>query len=73
MITRDEARRLDEASPLAHTPARFDLPDGVLYLDGNSLGPTVVGLSDHLTDVVRREWGRGLIRSWNPLPDGGGE
>ncbi len=51
--------------PLAGTRARFDLPEGLVYLDGNSLGALPVGVADRLSDVVRREWGQGLIRSWN--------
>ena len=35
----DEARRLDAADPLAAVRARFDIPEGILYFDGNSLGP----------------------------------
>jgi kynureninase len=44
---------------------RFSLPEGVVYLDGNSLGALPRGVADRLADVVRREWGQGLIRSWN--------
>lgn len=44
---------------------RFDLPEGLVYLDGNSLGALPAGVADRLVDVVRREWGQGLIRSWN--------
>ena len=43
----------------------FDLPEGVVYLDGNSLGALPRGVAERLVDVVRREWGSGLIRSWN--------
>ena len=45
--------------------AAFELPAGVVYLDGNSLGPLVSGVRARLDDVVTREWGAGLIRSWN--------
>ena len=43
----------------------FSIPDGVVYLDGNSLGALPDGVAERLADVVRREWGVGLIRSWN--------
>jgi kynureninase len=43
----------------------FDLPEGVVYLDGNSLGALPSGVADRLAAVVREEWGTGLIRSWN--------
>ncbi|RNM17171.1 kynureninase [Nocardioides pocheonensis] len=70
---RADAQLLDERSPLAHTRDRFRVPDGVIYLDGNSLGALPVGVPDRLARVVEQEWGDGLIRSWNPLPDGGGD
>ena len=43
----------------------FTIPDGVVYLDGNSLGALPRGVAERMHDVVRREWGEGLIRSWN--------
>jgi kynureninase len=58
-----EAR--DAADPLAHFRARFALPDGVVYLDGNSLGAMPRATADHLARVVETEWGQGLVRSWN--------
>ncbi|MFL6158390.1 MAG: kynureninase [Marmoricola sp.] len=65
MPTVADADRLDAASPLARTRERFRLPDGVIYLDGNSLGALPVGVPARIADVVEREWGTGLIRSWN--------
>lgn len=73
MISGEQAQELDDASPLAHTRDRFVIPEGVVYLTGNSLGPLPVGVAARVADVVSDEWGTGLIRSWNPLPTGGGD
>ncbi|WP_305971874.1 MULTISPECIES: kynureninase [unclassified Mameliella] len=43
----------------------FDLPEGVIYLDGNSLGPLPKGATERVQDVMNREWGQELIRAWN--------
>ncbi|WP_370445250.1 kynureninase [Oceanibium sediminis] len=45
--------------------ALFDVPDGVIYLNGNSLGPLPRGVAERLTQVVRDEWGKELIKGWN--------
>jgi kynureninase len=63
--TLDAARDLDAADPLRRFRARFALPPGVIYLDGNSLGPMPLAARDKLAAVADREWGEGLIRSWN--------
>lgn len=47
------------------TRAMFDLPEGVVYLDGNSLGPLPRGVEARLASAVREEWGRELIKAWN--------
>ena len=44
---------------------RFQLPEGVVYLDGNSLGPPVLDAADRLATVVKDEWGAQLIKAWN--------
>jgi len=43
----------------------FDLPEGVIYLDGNSLGALPRGVKARMAEVVATQWGEGLIRSWN--------
>jgi kynureninase len=63
--SRDAALALDAADALAPLRERFDLPDGVIYLDGNSLGVLPRATPARVQQVVRDEWGRGLIRSWN--------
>lgn len=63
--TRAAAADLDAGSPLGGHRALFDLPPGVVYLDGNSLGPLPRSVPDRMASVVRQEWGRGLIGSWN--------
>ncbi|MET9503388.1 kynureninase [Streptomyces sp. NPDC006622] len=68
--TREEAERLDRADPLGFLRDRFvhAEPD-LLYLDGNSLGRLPADTPDFVADVIRRGWGRGLIRSWNDWID----
>ncbi len=60
-----EARALDAADPIAGYRKQFALPPGVVYLDGNSLGALPLGTAARLGEVIRREWGEGLVRSWN--------
>ncbi|MEM6595802.1 MAG: kynureninase, partial [Pseudomonadota bacterium] len=43
----------------------FDLPEGVIYLDGNSLGPLPKAVPARLAEVVEREWAGELIKGWN--------
>ncbi|AKZ53462.1 kynureninase [Streptomyces ambofaciens ATCC 23877] len=61
----ERAARLDADDALAPLRARFLLPPDVVYLDGNSLGPLPAAVPAALDDVVRRQWGAGLIGSWN--------
>lgn len=49
----------------AATKRMFHLPEGVTYLDGNSLGPLPVAATAQMADVMQNEWGAQLIRAWN--------
>lgn len=64
-LTRAHAAQLDAADPLAAVRARFTLPDGMLYLDGNSLGALPLGVAERVASVVANEWGQHLIGGWN--------
>jgi kynureninase len=64
-VTIDEARRLDASDPLAFARGRFRLPDGVIYLDGNSLGALPTRAPAALANTAERQWGEDLIASWN--------
>ncbi len=56
---------MDRQDPLAPLRSAFHCPDGLIYLDGNSLGALPIAVAPRLAEVVREEWGTGLIRSWN--------
>lgn len=56
---------LDAQDPLRDFRERFAIPDGCIYLDGNSLGPRPVAALDRAAHVVGVEWGVDLIKSWN--------
>ena len=64
-MTLDDCRALDRDDPLAALRDQFLLPAGVIYLDGNSLGVLPRTAPQRIADVVTREWGEGLVRSWN--------
>jgi len=64
-MTRNDCLARDAADPLAPHRAAFALPPGVIYLDGNSLGALPATTAARVNEVVRQEWGRGLIGSWN--------
>ncbi|BEG75752.1 kynureninase [Achromobacter xylosoxidans] len=65
MHTRESCVAADRQDPLAPLKARFDLPPGVLYMDGNSLGVLPRAAAARAAEVITQEWGTGLIRSWN--------
>jgi kynureninase len=62
---RKTAQLLDDSDPLAAKRNEFMLPSGVIYLDGNSLGPLHGQVVRRLRSVVAEEWGTHLIRAWN--------
>ena len=64
-LDRAACQAMDAADPLAPLRDRFDLPEGLIYLDGNSLGAMPKDAAARAHDVVTREWGTGLIKSWN--------
>jgi kynureninase len=64
-VTTEGARALDAADPLAFARERFALPDGVTYLDGNSLGALPKATAARIEETVRQQWGEDLIASWN--------
>src|SRR3546814_5531932 len=56
---------MDAADPLRACHERFVLPEGLIYLDGNSLGALPKAAIGRKREVIEREWGASLIRSWN--------
>lgn len=64
-MTLEDARVMDAADPLHDRRALFALPDGVIYLDGNSLGAMPAATPARVAETVVAEWGRDLITSWN--------
>jgi len=65
-LDRSYAEELDAADPLAGFRDRFVRDDQpLIYLDGNSLGPLPRATRARIAEVVEREWGAGLVRSWS--------
>jgi kynureninase len=65
MISRSDCLARDAADNLAPLREQFDLPAGVIYLDGNSLGARPKAALTRATEVIAKEWGKDLITSWN--------
>ena len=69
MISRDTCAARDSTDPLAPLRALFAMErvdrQGVIYLDGNSLGVLPAATPARIAAVAETEWGEGLIRSWN--------
>ncbi|MBC5767434.1 kynureninase [Ramlibacter albus] len=64
-LTLEHCRERDARDPLRPLRDLFTLPAGVIYLDGNSLGPMPKAAAPRVAQAVQQEWGEGLIRSWN--------
>jgi kynureninase len=64
-ISRDACVARDAADPLRGFRERFVLPENLIYLDGNSLGPMPRAAADVLNRTIEQEWGHDLIKSWN--------
>jgi len=65
MTTLQDCRALDAQDPLRELRELFTLPEGLIYLDGNSLGVMPRSAPERVARAVNGEWGQGLIRSWN--------
>ncbi|MEK7693960.1 MAG: aminotransferase class V-fold PLP-dependent enzyme, partial [Pseudomonadota bacterium] len=65
MMIREDCAALDAADKLAGCRARFALPAGTIYLDGNSLGAMPANVPARMKVAIEQEWAEGLIRSWN--------
>lgn len=65
MTTHQDCIALDAQDPLRDLRHQFTLPEGVIYLDGNSLGVMPNAAASRVAKAVTEEWGQGLIRSWN--------
>jgi len=62
----DYAHELDQLDELAHYRQQFIIDDpDLIYLDGNSLGRLPGATEERIHELIRREWGSRLIRSWN--------
>lgn len=64
-MNRTDCEALDRADPLAALRDRFEIPAGLNYLDGNSLGVLPRGVAARVADAVTAQWGTSLIKSWN--------
>jgi kynureninase len=65
MISREACVARDALDPLRGLRERFAIPEGLIYLDGNSLGPMPRAAAGVLNRTIEQEWGHDLIRSWN--------
>jgi len=64
-LDRASCQQLDHDDPLAFCRNRFELPDGLIYLDGNSLGAMPTSMTKVMQQTLENEWSVDLIQSWN--------
>ena len=64
-MTRGEAQQLDATDPLAFARERFEASEGLIYLDGNSLGALPSATPGRVDELIRGQWGEDLIAGWN--------
>jgi len=64
-VSREACVARDASDPTGALRDRFVIPDGVIYLDGNSLGPMPRAAVNTLNRTIEQEWGQDLIKSWN--------
>jgi kynureninase len=65
MTSREVCVARDSVDPLHAFRDRFVIPEGIIYLDGNSLGPMPRAAAATLGRTIEQEWGQDLIKSWN--------
>ena len=65
LTSREACVAHDSADPLHNFRERFVIPEGIIYLDGNSLGPMPRAAAGVLGRTIEKEWGQDLIKSWN--------
>jgi kynureninase len=63
-LTREALVALDAEDPLADAREGFALPDGIVYLDGNSLGALPKATAGAIEALIRGQWGEDLVTSW---------
>ncbi len=64
-MTRNDCLKRDEADPLRHFRERYVIPEGMIYLDGNSLGLMPKSVPERVAHAVAVQWAQDLITSWN--------
>src|SRR5580692_11882237 len=65
LTSREACVARDSADSLRNFRERFAIPEGIIYLDGNSLGPMPQAAAGILGRTIEQEWGQDLIKSWN--------